>query len=293
MKIVSIAQKDITMFTNTQSQSRAGAHRRLALLVGTLLMAGLLLSACPQPGEWGTFDPRFGVEPTPVVEVETIEVEDMARVDLQLEWQGALEDGTCGQVTVDLDGEGRVGPCDSDEPGAEWLPIHQEEWEEIAAHFGQLSYFWDDESLVLYGQGDVTDEIWTEPMGVWARFVHDETMSERTSSAVRTGLAWQVAIEDEPAASDDAEFCGRLTVTRYGYAYAALEPCAGGPAEALAQGWLTTGEMTQLVEWLRDWAPLYVEAGYVDGQGEHEASAADVEVVTTWSRAIFARLSAE
>lgn len=262
--------------------------------IGVLLLALPLLSGC------GYFAPRASsLQAEPVLEVTLVEatestsaptaqpVSDEAPIFV---WQGALEDGSCGQVMVTEQGAGGVGPCNNTTQMSAWLPIHETEWGQIQAHFGELSYVWGDETLTLHGAGAVEDNVWAEAMGVWARFVYQEAQAGRSSSAGRTALAWQL-----PQAQDaDDALCGRLLVLRYGYAYALVEPCEGGAnAEPLDEGWLTTEEMSQFTTWLRDWAPVYSDAGYLDGQGDAEVDAEQTAALEAWVAAVYARMTAQ
>ncbi len=250
-----------------------------------MVLTGLLLSACAPVSE------RVSSEQVAQTPAATVTPQDAVAADEVLFlWQGELPDGACGRLTVHLAGNGEVSDC-SDAATMPWLPSHETEWRAIYAHFGMLMQTGDASSLLLKGKGDETGDEWAQALGVWARHVIQETRAGRTTAAGRTVLAWQHdSVPGRPAG--DPALCGRLLVLGYGYAYALVEPCAGGQSQPLAEGWLITDELQQLRAWTAAWAPVYQATNYLDGQGSIVPSAEEIGTLNDWTLALYARLAA-
>jgi hypothetical protein len=80
-------------------------------------------------------------------------------------------------------------------------------------------------------------------------------------------------------------------VLRYGYAYAATVPCAGGPTQTQIGGWLTDAEMSQFDIWLHQLGNLTIGNNYFGGQGSLTASEDEQAKLELWAAALYERLA--
>ncbi len=80
----------------------------------------------------------------------------------------------------------------------------------------------------------------------------------------------------------------QLVVLAYGYGYAMIVPCEGGPATIVGEGWLTDAEMATFSTWVSEGARVETEAGYLDAQG---ATPLREEDVATYAQAVYERLA--
>ncbi len=124
----------------------------------------------------------------------------------------------------------------------------------------------------------------------WVVTTYHELMGG-VSATGPTAMRWSVG-----RAPGSADSCQQLTVLRYGYAYAQIVPCAGGPTQQETQGLLTETELDPFFDWLSRFAPLYVDdeygtTNYLDGYGSREAVPATIAEMTLWAQQIYARLN--
>jgi hypothetical protein len=274
--------------TNTQRPLHPAVRRAAA----SLLCISLLSAACSAPG---ISEAPAAIAPTSSADNATPMTTTVTTLQAQpddsatLSWQGTIDDA-CYTLTVEDDAATATATANATvarcgEAARQTAVLHNtSEWESVQAHFGEVTAETAAGAIRFEGQGRATGDAWAEALATWARFTAMETASGRTSASARTTLAWSLGELDGQA--DD---CAQLVLLAYGYGYAMVVPCAGGPATIAGQGWLTDAELATLQGWVATGRRVETEAGYVDAQGTTPLGA---DEVAAWSQLVYDRLAA-
>jgi len=208
-------------------------------------------------------------------------------VNPALSWQRrVLGDGDvvaeCQRMDIDAAGETLLGTCAEFQTRQMATPV---QWEEIQARFQPFVYESGEFTLLFAGQGEIYDPAWSRALVRWAQGGYGELSSGRVSAAGRTGVSWWMGeVEGQPG------MCRHLIVLDYGYAYANIDPCAGGENFSTAGGWLETPEMQAFDALLYSFATTYQGDSYFNGLGEQTMGAAELAQTDNWATQIFERL---
>jgi len=245
-----------------------------------LLLSILLLAGC--------------VAVQPIQNIDTnrpIPPQHSADSEIVLLWEGeplnAATAGACGRLQLDAMGTATVSACDTDDGVTQPLnATHAQEWVTMQARFADFHTETADGNLTFHGTGSSNGAAWQRMIEFWAQLVYTELTSDQISATGATLLNWQIGV-----VPDQPTFCRRLIVLTYGYAYAQVEPCVGGPAEEISGGWLNDNALIALAHWRQKLAPLYVENNYLAGSGEAVANAVDQQLILAWVVATYNELS--
>lgn len=204
-----------------------------------------------------------------------------------LDWTGEIE-GACQQLvirenTLTGDVTAAVGVCGDAPSVTAPLRNADTEWAAIHAHFGPIQAETPNGTLTFSGAGFANSDQWANALATWASFTAMELVSGRTSASARTTLAWSLG-----EIGGEMPGCAQLVVLAYGYAYAMIVPCEGGPASTVGEGWLTDGELATFADWAANAARVEAQAGYLDAQGQNPLT---VEEVGAWSQTVYDRLA--
>jgi hypothetical protein len=188
----------------------------------------------------------------------------------------------CMQLSITVGGDAAFGPCAGVQTNVG--PLGQM-WSEIQAHFASFSLETPTVQLLFQGNGEATGAAWRQALATWAEFTVAELSTGQVGAANRTAMSWWLGeVEDEPTV------CRHLILLNFGYGYADTVPCDGGPPITHVEGWLTTAEMERFDRWRTEWAPVYAEDNYFDGQGTGQATAAEIDELAQWAEEVYARL---
>jgi hypothetical protein len=161
-------------------------------------------------------------------------------------------------------------------------PARQATLAALGARYAPFEAVTDSGKITFMGTGDRTatpeEHLW---LASWAQTV----VMEAASGVSMATLEWDLGPTD-----DIETTCMHLAVLTRGEAYAETRPCAGGDARDIMIGWLEAAELEQLITWLRDFAPLTAENGYVAGTGAQPSGAEELAVVEQWAAAVWLRL---
>jgi hypothetical protein len=249
-------------------------------LIVVLFLAAILLAGCiavqPERDMTGS-----GTVPAP----------GATSSDIVLIWEGqplnTAEAGACGRLQVSAGGQATVGACDAGDGETQPLgATHAQEWTEMQTRFAPFEAETENGSVTFHGAGESAAEAWQPAIAAWAQLVHAELSADQFGAGGPAILSWQLG-----EASGESTLCRRLTVLVYGYAYARTEPCAGGPLQASTGGWLQDEAMTELGNWLRELAPVYVENNYLAGNGAQETSETQIAAFEAWAENVYAQLA--
>ncbi len=202
------------------------------------------------------------------------------------EGQGEWGDGDatrCKTLQIDPDEQLKLGYCGAD---LTTIPLNRPEFKEMLERFGAFDLRTSTDSLTFQGHGRLTDEAWQRALLAWVHWTFGESWSGRACAACRTALSWDLG----PLSADPSQ-CARLTVLDYGYAYAEVRPCEGGPAMSQTNGWLETDEWVPLDEWLYGRAALYSGDSYLAGEGSQDMTDAEQTQLEEVVRNIYGRFN--
>jgi hypothetical protein len=207
--------------------------------------------------------------------------------DAALSWERRIRgDGgaiaECHRLAIAADGATWAGSCEQADVETQEAPF---QWTEILDRFAPFVYRSGEWDLVFAGQGDIYHPVWQRALVAWAQISYGETVSGQVSATSRTALSWWLGEEE-----GEEGLCRHLVVLSHGYAYANVDPCAGGETQTVAEGWLETAEMEAFHGWLYSTAPTYVEDNYLDGRGEQELNQEATEQLTQWAENVYQRL---
>jgi hypothetical protein len=244
-----------------------------------------VLSACGEIGRAAEVTPAASV--TPVENDTTGDGQDEEPKSL-LVWEGqgpwGDDDATrCKTLDIGADGQMQFGLCDQPLTTA---PLDRPEFDEIVRRLAAFELQTPTDSLTVRGQGQIDDPAWQRAVLAWARWTFGESWSGGICAACRTALSWHLG-----PLQANATQCAHLTVLDYGFAYAEVLPCDGGPVIAQSNGWLETGEWARLDEWLTGRSALYSSDNYLVGTGSQDMTDEENAAVETLARTIYTRIS--
>lgn len=198
-------------------------------------------------------------------------------------WTGAVDNGSCQDAVLGSAGVA-FGYCGGGPKlGGKYVsPARLATLAALGARYAPFDAVTDSGTITFMGTGDRTatpeEQLW---LASWAQTV----VMEAASGVSMTTLEWDLGPTDDMETT-----CMRLAVLTRGEAYAETRLCAGGDAQDLVIGWLEPAELEQLSTWLRDFAPLTAENGYVAGTGTQPAGAEELAAVEQWAAAVWLRL---
>lgn len=206
---------------------------------------------------------------------------DAPAEEMALRWEHTTQGDAaeCQRMGIAADGRAWVGRCADTELTATGAPF---QWEEILARFAPLQVDGDNLKLTFAGEGDLSGPAWERALQAWTEVSYNELRSGRVSASGRTVFSWWLGeVEAQPGV------CRHLVVLSHGYAYANLDPCAGGQNVESTGGWIDSAAWEEFDTVLYGFAPYSAENNYLDGRGEATLGAAEAEQLTAWAEQVF------
>lgn len=220
--------------------------------------------------------------PTAPMGIPLPPVDAPAEDEFALRWEQTTTDemAECRRMEIAVDGRAWVGRCADSELTATDAPF---QWEEILARFAPFEVDTEDLKISFAGEGDLSGPAWERALQAWAEVSYNELYSGQVSATGRTVLSWWLGeVEDQPGV------CRHLVVLSHSYAYANLDPCAGGQSVESNGGWIDSAAWEAFDTILYSYASYNAENNYFDGRGD--ATLVNVDSLAEWAAEVFVEI---